>query len=469
MRGHQKDSNPTFLGRIVGQTKDEKSHPFIIVDHRNGTPLENIQVPMPFRQAHQLVEQLGQVVEYMHNDLNLAFAPPRSIPFKSDPFIRFRRLFVIDPNGQIVLIDYAAWERIPEDTKTRQKQIESDLSLLTVMLNWLLLGKYPKGSVEKLLENVFRLGKQAGLRIPWNKMPREVRETGMIFVELGETLYKETVPEQSSRTAPLPQVVPSSAMSQATRRLSLELATAGVTDKGRVRDHNEDNMLKLLQPGGGLFVVADGMGGHAAGEVASEIAIAELGASSTAQWNQVRGASSPEQVRQIFKNWIKQANDRILAEARARNNNMGTTLTGALVLDQKLYAANVGDSRTYVMRGNELVQITRDHSLVASLVQAGLLRPDQVFDHPQRNEVFRSLGHQEDVEIDVFDPVDLQAEDRILLCSDGLWEMVRPPQLQGILTRNPNPDQACAQLVSQANANGGEDNITAILVRVAQS
>ena len=148
---------------------------------------------------------------------------------------------------------------------------------------------------------------------------------------------------------------------------------------------------------------------------------------------------------------------------------MGATVTAALVMDGQAFIANVGDSRTYLLRDGKLERVTRDHSLVARLVEAGQIEPDEVYDHPSRNLIYRSLGagHAE-VDVDIFDE-QLRAGDALLLCSDGLWEMIRDPQISKIITENEDVEQACETLIKVANENGGEDNITAVLVRCVEA
>ena len=151
---------------------------------------------------------------------------------------------------------------------------------------------------------------------------------------------------------------------------------------------------------------------------------------------------------------------------------MGATLTAALVMDGQAFIANVGDSRTYLLRDGKLERVTRDHSLVERLVEAGQIAPEDVYDHPSRNLIYRSLGagHAE-VEVDIF-VERLRAGDALLLCSDGLWEMIRDPQLQKLIAEPKDAtdvEQTCETLIKVANENGGEDNITAVLVRCVEA
>ena len=146
--------------------------------------------------------------------------------------------------------------------------------------------------------------------------------------------------------------------------------------------------------------------------------------------------------------------------------NMGTTLTAALVIGSKAYVVNVGDSRTYMYRrGKGLSQITRDHSLVARLVASGLIASDDIYTHPERNLVERGLGDRRSVEVDCF-TVDLHARDWLLLCSDGLWEMVRDPEIERIMKKEGDPSQMSDLLVQAALKGGGVDNVSVIVARV---
>jgi PPM family protein phosphatase len=234
-----------------------------------------------------------------------------------------------------------------------------------------------------------------------------------------------------------------------------KLVAAGVTDVGRVRDGNEDALLDQTNRLG-LVAVADGMGGHRAGEVASATALEALRAA-VANGQSLRDA-------------IEGANDAVLekSESDQELHGMGTTLTaGMLGTDGYLTVGHVGDSRAYLVRDGQLSQITNDHSLVEEMVRGGELTPEQAEVHPQRSIITRALGIDPQVEVDEY-PLELQPGDRVLLCSDGLTSMVRPEEIANILGRERDPKRAAQLLVDAANAAGGEDNITAVIVEAVE-
>ena len=220
----------------------------------------------------------------------------------------------------------------------------------------------------------------------------------------------------------------------------LKPASGKLTDVGNVRQVNEDSFLafeftKVQESRGtpiGFYVVADGMGGHQAGEVASrtvnKIVMDKVYSKEVAPSLALATRRLDETSESVLTSAFKEANRILYERARAQGNDMGTTLTAALVIGDTATIANVGDSRTYLWRDGVLKQVTQDHSLVASMVAAGVLKPSEVRSHPNRNQVYRTLGINPEVEVDTF-VVTLQRGDRLLLCSDGLWEMVLDPEI----------------------------------------
>ena len=308
--------------------------------------------------------------------------------------------------------------------------------------------------------------------------------------------------------------------------MSLRLSAAAKTDVGKQREQNEDacytQVVEDERRATGLFIVSDGMGGYHAGEIASQLAVetirdelqpffgpastqptvrlsnrrrkrgkgerddpaktrplsaeAEEKAQTEAQAAEVREAHPTQMLGEslVLEHYAEKLRDAVerssevivkYGKAHSEAKGLGATLTAALVVEGQAFIANVGDSRTYLLRDGKLERVTRDHSLVERLVEAGQIDREDVYDHPSRNLIYRSLGagHAE-VDVDIFTE-QLQPGDALLLCCDGLWEMVRDPDIERILNDTPDPAEACDKLVDLANENGGEDNITAVLVR----
>ena len=224
------------------------------------------------------------------------------------------------------------------------------------------------------------------------------------------------------------------------------------TDIGCVRDHNEDSL--VVQPP--LYVVADGMGGHAAGEVASEIAVQVIAE---------RAPSTPDGAE--LSAAVGAANEEILLAARdgRGRDGMGTTVTAAILEGERLVIAQVGDSRAYLLHQGRLQQLTRDHSLVADMIEAGRLTPEEARVHPGRSVITRALGSVEGTQPDIYE-LNVEAGDRLLLCSDGLTGMVRDAEIEKILSHVHDPQQCASQLTDEALAAGGHDNVTVVVVDV---
>src|SRR5437764_3402611 len=231
---------------------------------------------------------------------------------------------------------------------------------------------------------------------------------------------------------------------------------AGLTDVGRQRQGNEDSYLE--QPP--LFAVADGMGGARAGEVASKIAVEMLADRAPAD-------GSPER---HLAEVTKEANRQIYEKAQADSElaGMGTTLTAALVTGREVAIGHVGDSRLYRLRDGQLERLTQDHSLVEEFVRQGKLTPEEAENHPQRSIITRALGPEPDVDVETYTHAG-RAGDVYLLCSDGLTGMVSEKRIAEILGEASSLDEAAHRLVDEANANGGKDNITVLLFRLADA
>lgn len=224
------------------------------------------------------------------------------------------------------------------------------------------------------------------------------------------------------------------------------------SDTGRIRQLNED----AFYVGDKLLVVADGMGGHAAGEVASQLAVRTV--SSWSDWSQPLVA-----LRAAFA----AANKAVLVKAASDSNcaGMGTTLTACLIYNKQMMIAHIGDSRLYLMRQAALRCLTIDHSIVGEMVRSGGLSEEAARSHPQRNILTRALGAELNLDIDIFCE-GLQVGDRLLLCTDGLHAMVQMPMIEHILFTYSSPKEAAAKLISAANDAGGADNITTIVADI---
>jgi len=247
----------------------------------------------------------------------------------------------------------------------------------------------------------------------------------------------------------------------------LRLDVAQLTDVGRKRDHNEDNMAYVIPKDpqvmaykGALFIVADGMGGHAAGEVASEIAVDTV---SNAYYQ-----DDNDDVQSSLLQAIRRANAAIHQRAAENmlRSGMGTTCVAAVLRGNVAYIANVGDSRAYLVRKSQIRQVSQDHSWVAEQVRAGLLTEEQARTHAQRNVITRSLGTQPEVEIDFFLEA-LEEGDSLILCSDGLSGLVNDEEMQRTVEQFV-PQESVYHLIERANENGGPDNITAIVAHVQE-
>lgn len=241
-------------------------------------------------------------------------------------------------------------------------------------------------------------------------------------------------------------------------RTSLPYAVYADTDVGRVRSGNEDSFFA----GDAVIAVADGMGGHVGGEIASSRALGPIEALDGATFDSAEAASS------ALAEAIAEANRLVLehGEANPELSGMGTTLTAAMVRGGYLHVAHVGDSRAYLLRNGELTQLTSDHTLVEQMVRDGQISRAEAAVHPHRSVLTRAIGVERAIQVDTPTPVPLTVGDQVLLCSDGLTGPVEEDELTRLLTRHDDGAAAVRALIDAANAGGGPDNITVVLVRV---
>ncbi|GAC1347120.1 MAG: hypothetical protein NVS4B7_17180 [Ktedonobacteraceae bacterium] len=298
--------------------------------------------------------------------------------------------------------------------------------------------------------------------------------------------------------------------------MHIKLTAAAKTDVGKQREQNEDSIYKrieALEDGDrGLFIVADGMGGYQAGEVASKLAVETISraldsffqpladqptiqmtpAPAQPDLDETVKLTQPKAEKQLENGQhaqniaemplahsieeqltaaVQKANKAIVSygEQQTASRGLGCTVTMALIYNDQAYIANVGDSRTYLLRNGELNPLTKDHSLVARLVETRQIKPEEVYSHPQRNLIYRSLGAgRTATEVDIYH-TELHPNDILLLCSDGLWEMVHHQNLLKELSEKSSLQHICDTLIDLANVNGGVDNISAIVAQVGAS
>lgn len=303
------------------------------------------------------------------------------------------------------------------------------------------------------------------------------RQTIPLQSSVGAILQRALVPNppQGFATAGEFAAACQDALENIRRPKSINLNIGKLTDVGVRRELNEDafamvEYARAIQRGGqtlGLFVVSDGMGGAAAGEIASQIVTDRM----MQEFNQTiapmfsDGAKAQADYGALLKAAGEKASRAVYDERSRLRNDMGATLVAALVVGMQAYLINVGDSRAYLIRGESMKKITKDHSLVQSLVDANQLREDEVRTHPQRNIITRSIGEKSNITVDLFNEP-LKVGDVLFLCSDGMWEMADDQVVRQIIQKAPTPQTAVRSLIDLANQNGGDDNITCILVRI---
>ncbi len=353
-------------------------------------------------------------------------------------------LITVGGGDDIRLADLSTCLPFASDPGEVRKQVERDLLFLANLLAFLATGRELTRGGRDLLPTP--------LRLPVERAARgEYASVGDMLTDMARLPWEVARP--------------------------LKPSYGQATHPGRHRLRNEDAVLSLtagidqegLTGPIGLYIVADGMGGHDAGDLASRTVnrvVAEqfiqTGVVPELRRFRPAGGAGPGD---LLIQAIREANGALFHHARESGRDMGSTLTAALIVGETAIIANVGDSRAYFLREGHLEQITRDHSLVARMAEVGIIRPEQIRTHPRRNEIYRALGQQPDVEVDLFTRT-LRKGDRLILCTDGLWEMVPDEEIRRIVERARTPQQACDALVEAANRAGGEDNIGVIVVEM---
>jgi PPM family protein phosphatase len=278
----------------------------------------------------------------------------------------------------------------------------------------------------------------------------------------------------------------------------INLIAASMTDPGQQRDSNEDRVWSQVSTSSegklsSLLIVCDGIGGHLGGEHASFWAVEAIKQQLSSYFatkdpratihlstddlesslpdSQATAKGMGDELEVQVQAAIEKANQVVYQYAREKPKkaaNSGTTVTLAFIQGSLALIANVGDSRTYLLRDHLLRQVSVDHSLVAGLVANGQIKPEEIYTHPQRNVIFRALGQKQRVQVDIFREI-LEPGDILLLCSDGLWEMVQDPKLiVRLIEKSEDPKLACQTLIDAANAAGGEDNISVVVAKAIQ-
>jgi serine/threonine protein phosphatase PrpC len=382
--------------------------------------------------------QIGQALAYLHKH-GFAQSEVGGASIES--------LIVVGGEGSVKMADLSPSSRLdPEDAQALRARVNSDVAFLAWLLYYLATGQ--------------ELSRASITLAPATLHP---------FIERAMEGQYATVQDMLIDFSLLP-AIPLPAR-------SLKPSHGQSTHPGHQHTRNEDAVVTFTFDKEqeersvpiGFYLVADGMGGHDAGNVASQI-VSQI----VTDWiikvlpdlqKATRKLAADVASGDLLVQAIQQANEALLHQGQAKNSDLGSTVTAMLIIGDVATVASVGDSRAYLLRDERMEQITRDHSLVAQLVHAGVIGPEETRSHPQRNQIYRCLGHNADIEVDTFTR-QLQAGDILVLCSDGLWEMVPDAEIQHIIEEARSPQKACDALVEAANRAGGKDNIGVIVVEM---
>lgn len=240
----------------------------------------------------------------------------------------------------------------------------------------------------------------------------------------------------------------------------MRLESCGKTDKGKVRENNEDNFFSDNEKG--IFIVADGMGGHGYGEVASETTVKAI--EEFFNKNPISEISK-ENIEEYLKTAVLFANNKLLKK-QMQYENMNSTVVFAIADKSGFHLCHVGDSRAYLINKKEIRQLTEDHSVVMEMVKKGMIKKEEARKHPLKNRLLQGVGSKE-IKPD-YNYCNVKKDDKILLCSDGLWDMLEDYEIKNIVNQDKKVSEICNELIKDANEKGGEDNITVVLVRVKE-
>ncbi len=410
--------------------------------------------------------------------------------------------------GATIAATPASSEKEGTVTQTTPEQPASTGDFPVLAVGSTLLGRYEVTSVlsEGASEHVYQVIDHQGYQRCWNCGSEQNAEGDEFCIDCGAALLDATYVMHEYSAAEIKQddanvlrgAIANTFVDQGRTYMielpqttqnsfpnGVHLLAACDSDAGNVRrsEPNEDSTLVLqlqrnhesISSPVGVFIVADGLGGHDNGQVASRMTINIIAECMvrellgqplvTEKAGEAAKQLEEDDLVALLQGAVEDANAALCQVNQRDKTDMGSTITGFMMVDDHAYVLNVGDSRTYMMRGGQIYQLTNDHSLVGQLVAGGLIQPDDVYTHPQRSQIYRSLGDKLNVQIDIFKQQVLPG-DILLSCSDGLWEMVRNPQIESILNGAPNPQVACTQLIEAANTNGGEDNVSAVIVFV---
>ncbi|MBN1922742.1 MAG: protein phosphatase 2C domain-containing protein [Anaerolineae bacterium] len=412
---------------------------YAVVDHpgRWGVVVRGKQ-QWSLDQSLAAVMQIGRLIEALHQ---------RGFAFSEQGFVLRESLINVGSATELFLADLGVCEVLATDATQAHHQRTSDVNFLIELLIYLLTGREASASrlfaLPEFLSPIIQHARRG-----------EYSAVGDLLRDF-ERLPATSAPDRT-----------------------LKPMHGQRSDPGRHHTINEDTIVTFTFDKEqdrktvpiAFYLIADGMGGHDAGDVASRT-VYEVVTSTILQMKVLPDIHKSTRKfgtdvsGELLKQAIQEANIKLQQQAEARGNTMGSTVTAVLLIGQLATVANVGDSRTYLLRRGQLEQVTQDHSVVARLVDARAITPEQARQHPQRNRIYRSLGQKTELVVDTF-TVPMERGDRLILCCDGLWSMVEDSEIKRLVEQARTPQDACDTLVAAANRAGGEDNISVIVVEM---